>query len=84
MPGVPVPVREVAFNLTERIDMSHYSIYLTCEASQVIAVDADSLDEALQEAYERAELHANISNKFDMGDPDVLLDCSTCDGEPIA
>jgi len=63
--------------------MPHYSLYFATEASQSIEVDADDLEDAIEKGYDQVELLPNISNRFDMGDPEVMLRYSTVDGEEI-
>lgn len=63
--------------------MAKYSIYLTAEASQVIEVEADTFDEAVEFAFEQHDLYENISMKFDLGDPQLLREGCLVDGQPI-
>lgn len=63
--------------------MPRYSIYLTAEASQVMEIDADNLDDAIEEAFDQHSLYENISNDFELGDADVLRDLCRVVGSPV-
>lgn len=65
--------------------MSTYRIYLAAEASQTIEVEADTYAEACQLAFDQSELHSNVTNRFDIGDVEVVRSASYVgdDEQPI-
>lgn len=63
--------------------MPKFELYYVTEASQSIEVEADSLEEAEEVAAEKLDLRPNISNAFDMGDPVLMPEFSTVDGQPL-
>lgn len=60
-----------------------YRVHIRAEASQVIDVEADDVDSAMEEAMEDHDLFAKVSNRFDMGDPEIYV-VYQGDGDTVA
>lgn len=50
-----------------------YRVHVRAEATQVVDVEADSVEAAIEQALDEQDLYANVSNRFDMGDPEAYV-----------
>lgn len=63
--------------------MTKYSVMMLREMSQVVTVEADSIDEAARMAFDQNNLSANIGNDFDDSGEVEIYNVSDAKGNEV-